>query len=109
MHLTPQQRAALRARLLMLEQLQTERQQGDPNNDAAATLSASDQLHCDAVSRALVRVHGKTYGLCIDCNESIAFARLKMEPQTLRCQDCQARHDLQIWRDPSARWVNAFL
>jgi DnaK suppressor protein len=39
------------------------------------------------------RVANGTYGECVECGESIAPARLEVNPAALRCAPCQARHE----------------
>ena len=46
-----------------------------------------------AVSEALARVYDAGFGLCIDCGETIAFDRLKLEPWALRCVACEAARE----------------
>lgn len=40
---------------------------------------------------ALARVDGDSYGLCVRCEEEIAYARLKARPEATLCRGCQAR------------------
>jgi RNA polymerase-binding transcription factor DksA len=42
---------------------------------------------------ALKRLADGTYGLCADCGEEIAFARLRAQPYALRCLACQERRE----------------
>lgn len=39
-----------------------------------------------------------TYGTCADCGKEIPAARLEAMPATVRCVDCQRRHDARIYR-----------
>jgi DnaK suppressor protein len=43
------------------------------------------------VNRALDDIDAGSYGICRDCGESIAKARLKVMPFATRCVACQAR------------------
>jgi RNA polymerase-binding protein DksA len=45
------------------------------------------------VEAALRRVRDATYGMCIDCGETVAVPRLRAYPAAKRCIDCQERHD----------------
>jgi RNA polymerase-binding transcription factor DksA len=45
------------------------------------------------IEAALQRLHDGTYGLCGDCEEPIAAARLKVLPFAERCRDCQEECD----------------
>ncbi len=50
--------------------------------------------HVDEISgiqAALSRVDSGTYGLCVDCGESIGFQRLQAYPSANRCLDCQSK------------------
>jgi len=46
-----------------------------------------------ALAAARARVAEGTYGLCIDCGEAIAEARLAANLTARRCTACQARHE----------------
>lgn len=54
------------------------------------------------VNAALMRVQDGIYGICPDCHEPIAPARLKLLPEAERCVICQMRLDTQIARGESA-------
>ncbi len=43
------------------------------------------------IQAALSRVDSGTYGLCVDCGESIGFQRLQAYPSANRCLDCQSK------------------
>jgi len=45
------------------------------------------------LERALRRMDDGEYGLCIDCDEPIALARLQAYPTAVRCIACQAKHE----------------
>lgn len=38
---------------------------------------------------ALARVDAGTYGLCLECDEPIGYARLRARPETPLCRRCQ--------------------
>lgn len=66
----------------------------DPEMHAAtvevtAALSDIDNAEFNALVDALKRVQGADYGWCVDCQAAIPFTRLQVEPQALRCTDCQ--------------------
>ena len=113
-HLSHPQRdellALLQSRMAALERSQAERSAGLsqaeaahemlPQDDEEArdragvqdvqnTLSDIDAAASAALGSALQRIHTAEYGLCVDCGTAIAFERLKVEPQTLRCVACQ--------------------
>lgn len=45
------------------------------------------------IEAALARIRGGDYGVCMDCGEQIAPARLQAYPIAKRCRDCQSRHE----------------
>lgn len=45
------------------------------------------------VEAALTRIEEGTYGICVDGEEEIPFARLEAQPTALRCITHQARHE----------------
>jgi len=65
---------------------QTQRAGAEEVDAAAANM---DNREFSAVTQALLRIHRADYGLCVDCSLSIAFERLQLEPQALRCTSCQ--------------------
>lgn len=56
-------------------------------------LSDLDVQELAVVGRALQKVHGDEYGMCVDCGQAIPFDRLCIEPQALRCVPCEALHE----------------
>ncbi len=46
-----------------------------------------------AVDAALLRMSTGEYGVCIDCGCPIAYARLKANPTSSRCYECQVRYE----------------
>lgn len=49
--------------------------------------SSNQLIHIDL---ALKRIDAGEYGLCLQCEEQIAFARLQAQPFAKLCIDCQA-------------------
>lgn len=45
------------------------------------------------IDAALMRVAAGNYGMCIDCESSIAVDRLKAYPTAMRCQPCQVVYE----------------
>ena len=45
------------------------------------------------LERALQRMDDGEYGICIDCDQPIAFARLEAYPTAVRCINCQSEHE----------------
>ncbi len=74
-------------------------QDGDdaPQRDAAREIELAradrDIEEQRFVNDALARIHDSRFGQCIDCGESIAFDRLKLEPWALRCVACEAKRE----------------
>jgi DnaK suppressor protein len=46
-----------------------------------------------AIDAAKARIDDGSYGVCVDCGEDIALARLKAQPAALRCVPCQERYE----------------
>jgi DnaK suppressor protein len=65
-----------------------------------------------AIEDALQRVEQGGYGLCEDCGEEIAPARLHAIPTAVLCVDCQSAREaksktIQVDRDRPFLWVTA--
>jgi RNA polymerase-binding transcription factor DksA len=45
------------------------------------------------VNAALLRIRDREFGRCLDCDDEIAYARLKAFPTAVRCVRCQAQHE----------------
>ena len=50
------------------------------------------------VDAALARLRDDRYGLCIDCGDAIAPARLSAYPTATRCLECQQTHEAKPGR-----------
>lgn len=60
--------------------------------EGAEVLDAIDEAIVSEISditHALARISGGSYGLCADCGEPIAGARLNALPTAMRCIACQ--------------------
>lgn len=114
--MTPAQRTAIRARCeAMIAELQAD---AESRADAAGTveldqtrvgrLSRMDALQAQAMAKAaasratrqlqrlqgvLARIDTDDFGLCSDCDESIAHARLLANPAVLRCIACASARE----------------
>jgi RNA polymerase-binding transcription factor DksA len=54
------------------------------------------QRHIAAIRNiddALTRMRKHHYGICVDCGDEIAYARLAAFPTALRCIGCQEHHE----------------
>ncbi|WIV98143.1 TraR/DksA family transcriptional regulator [Kinneretia aquatilis] len=78
-------------------------QDGDGNSQREPALDASrevDLARSDQTLQslreliaALGALDHEDFGLCQDCGEAIAFARLQASPSSRRCLQCQAQHE----------------
>jgi DnaK suppressor protein len=66
-----------------------------PEREVAMALTDREQRALEAVSAALKRMQGGTYGVCNDCGVDIPFERLKAEPWALRCVACETKFERQ--------------
>jgi DnaK suppressor protein len=94
-YLTIQQRETLQ-RLLderaeaLREEIGEERM-ADLNAEPEVAALERDVVELREVEAAQRRVHEPDFGLCIDCDADIPFARLEVSPSARRCVACQAR------------------
>jgi DnaK suppressor protein len=67
--------------------------QASGNNEVhiALRLRQTDAKILQAIEEALQRIDKGTYGVCRDCGNSIAPARLKAIPWTRVCIDCKEK------------------
>jgi DnaK suppressor protein len=80
------------ARETLLQDADDARQRAG-EHEVEAIVSDIDSAEYNEIRNALQRIHGADYGLCIDCQSTIPFERLQLEPQTLRCITCQTIHE----------------
>jgi DnaK suppressor protein len=74
---------------------------GDAADEAVADMivdtdNAVIGLHlqkANDLNAALDRIQTGAYGVCIDCNDSIGFERLRAYPTAKRCISCQQLHE----------------
>lgn len=57
-----------------------------------ALVDAADNRREEALA-ALARLDDGSYGVCLDCGEKIAAARLEFRPEAARCLRCQEAHE----------------
>lgn len=57
----------------------------------AATLLEQTQNRLDEIDEALNRLSAGSFGVCIECGEPIAEARLEARPYAAKCVRCAAR------------------
>jgi RNA polymerase-binding protein DksA len=72
------------------------------SEDSASELTEADreealvelaQVRKAEAEAALARLEAGSYGLCVDCGEKIAEARLEFRPEAARCLACQEKHE----------------
>jgi RNA polymerase-binding transcription factor DksA len=70
--------------------------------DALAELDIAGLRHAlkelADVDYALARIGDDSYGVCVDCGETIAPARLVAYPTATRCIECQQSHEARPGR-----------
>lgn len=59
--------------------------------DVAMVIRESQELQ--NIEAALARIDDGSYGICADCGNEIARARLKAYPMATRCVPCQEKHE----------------
>ena len=59
--------------------------------EANAAMIGHHEDEIQGIQAALSRFASETYGLCVDCGESIGFERLQAWPSANRCLDCQSK------------------
>lgn len=45
------------------------------------------------IESALIRIGSREFGICVDCEQPIALARLEANPTTERCIACQTAYE----------------
>lgn len=63
--------------------------QADAERDLAFALEERESAELVAIDEALQRLADGSYGLCVDCGDAIAAARLHANPVAMRCLGCQ--------------------
>lgn len=61
-------------------------------DELLAALSQSDSAEIARIDAALQRIAEGTYGICAECGEKIAPARLKAVPDAILCMNCASSH-----------------
>lgn len=59
----------------------------------ASANAQHNRAHLNRVRRALAALDSGDFGYCSDCGEAIAFARLKIRPDSPLCVTCQGRNE----------------
>ena len=61
------------------------------NDEVLNQLGHDTEREIHEVNAALSRLQNDSYGICVECGESISSARLKIKPETALCTDCAHR------------------
>lgn len=67
--------------------------QRDAEREVDFARTDRDAVVLAEIDQALARLDAGRYGLCADCGEAIALARLQSAPQALRCIACESAHE----------------
>ena len=62
-------------------------------NEMDISVVVQEVKELKAINAALRRMDEGNYGICGDCGEQIAAARLDVYPAAERCIDCQAKYE----------------
>ena len=63
------------------------------DEEVAATMADRRARQLQQVTAALEDINAGRYGICRECEEPIAKARLKVMPFATRCVPCQQQHE----------------
>jgi len=72
-----------------------EQSDADIQDDISAALLQLRSETLTLINEALRRLTAGTYGVCVECGDEIAEARLRALPFALRCKDCEELHELR--------------
>ena len=68
--------------------------------DVDNALMGMDLAEVREITAALERMKDHSYGVCVDCDEPIAYARLCAYPVATRCIRCQSQHERTYAGEP---------
>lgn len=77
----------------MLTQANEEGRGAGSDREVDLALTDRERLELAQVTEALKRLDSEDYGICVDCGSDIAYERLQVRPQALRCVPCEGRHE----------------
>jgi RNA polymerase-binding transcription factor len=86
-----QSRADHARELIMQDVREAAQREGERELDMA--IGEHERRELGGVNQALTRIREGRYGVCVDCGNDIPFERLKVEPQALRCVDCERQRE----------------
>ena len=61
--------------------------------DMDIAVVTQEVIELKSVNTALRRIDSGDYGICVDCANEIAAARLEINPAAERCIDCQNKYE----------------
>ena len=64
------------------------------NAEVVDALGNEARAEISRIAKALDQIKNQTYGICVDCEGDVPFARLRDDPFTTLCLQCQQRRDL---------------
>ncbi|NDY92964.1 TraR/DksA family transcriptional regulator [Ideonella livida] len=67
--------------------------QRDADREVALARADRERQELGHIEQALMRLDHPGFGLCTDCGEPIALARLQAEPWALRCVACESARE----------------
>jgi DnaK suppressor protein len=67
--------------------------QRDADREVDLAFTDHERHELAEIGAALKRLDDDGYGVCADCGSEIPFARLKVQPQALRCVGCESSQE----------------
>lgn len=67
--------------------------QRDADREVDLAFTDHERHELADIGAALQRLDNEDYGVCSDCGADIPLARLKVQPQALRCVACESRQE----------------
>jgi len=67
--------------------------QRDADREVDLAFTDHERHELAEIGAALKRLDDDDYGVCADCGSEIPFARLKVQPQALRCVGCESSQE----------------
>jgi DnaK suppressor protein len=77
----------------VLQQDADDASQRDADREVELARADRELEELGAVSDALARVHDADFGRCVACGQAIPFERMKLEPWTRRCVNCESQRE----------------
>lgn len=77
---------------------ETDEVQANIQNDLNNKFTGLAKLKLTQIDDALARIDNKSYGVCVECDESIAEKRLLANPHSTMCVSCAEDRELTLKR-----------